>query len=325
MPIIDSEFKPIWWLKNPHLQTIWPTFFKKRPELELEKERLELTDGDFLDISSTMDSHLKPLVLLVHGLEGTLESHYAKPLMKLLNENDFAVSFMHFRGCSGEANRLQRSYHSGDSADLQAVTEHLQNKHQRPLFCIIGFSLGGNVLLKWLGEKQLLAETTTAIAVSVPFRLRDAADRLEKSFSKVYQKHLITSCQIKYKTKNAKMNLNLVDDVKKISTFHEFDDKITAPLHGFKNADDYYQKCSSRQFLKTIRKPTLIIHAKDDPFMWNDSAPQEQELSSEVQLELTNQGGHVGFVTGKYPWKTEYWLDQRILQWLNQQRQKILN
>ena len=317
MPIVESDFKPAWWLNNPHLQTLWSTFFKKRPELALEKHRLELEDGDFIDISSTRNIQQKPIILIIHGLEGTLESHYAKPLMKHLDDNGYGVCFMHFRGCSGEPNRLKRSYHSGDSADLQTVIEHINVIFKKPLFAIIGFSLGGNVLLKWLGEQQQNANTTAAIAVSVPFRLEDAADRLEKSFSRVYQKHLISSCQNKYKQKDSKMGLGLVDDINLLNTFFEFDDKVTAPLHGFENADDYYTKSSSRQFLKNIQKPTLIIHAKDDPFMWGTTPPNEDEISKHVQLELSNSGGHVGFIGGKLPWNAEYWIEKRIVEWLD--------
>ncbi|WP_299872492.1 hydrolase [uncultured Cocleimonas sp.] len=317
MPIVKSDFKPAWWLHNPHLQTLWSTFFKQRPELDLNSDRLELVDGDFIDISSTKDIQQKPIVLILHGLEGTLESHYAKPLIKLLDENGYGVCFMHFRGCSGEINRLKRSYHSGDSADLQTVIEHIKTKYQQIPFAIIGFSLGGNVLLKWLGEQKQNASTTTAVAVSVPFKLRDAADRLEKSFSRVYQKHLINSCQTKYKQKDAKFNLDLVKDIESVKTFFEFDDKITAPLHGFKDADDYYTQSSSHQYLSAIEKPTLILHAEDDPFMWKSSPPTADEISVNISFELSKSGGHVGFISGKYPWAANYWADERILKWLS--------
>ncbi len=316
MPIVKSDFRPAWWLPNPHLQTLWPTFFKLRPDIVLNTDRLELIDGDFIDISSTNNIEEKPIVLILHGLEGTLESHYAKPLIKLLDENGYGVCFMHFRGCSGEINRLERSYHSGDSSDLQTVIEHIKEKYQQFPFAVIGFSLGGNVLLKWLGEQKQAANTTTAIAVSVPFKLRDAADRLEKSFSRVYQKHLISSCQNKYKEKNSKISLGLVENIEQVNTFFEFDDKITAPLHGFENADDYYTKSSSHQFLSTIKKPTLIIHAVDDPFMWESTPPKAHEISESVSFELSKSGGHVGFISGKYPWAATYWADQRILNWL---------
>ena len=319
MPIINSDFKPAWWLKNPHLQTVWGTAFKHKPEIELIPERIELDDGDFLDVFKTQSIANKPIVVILHGMEGSIQSHYAKPLIQQLDNAGYAVYFMHFRSCSGELNRLNRGYSSNDSADLQAVVDTVKDNHQRNPFAVIGFSLGGSVVLKWLGEQAESANTSVGIAVSVPFRLRDAAIKLEKGFSRVYQHYLVSTCQRKYIEKEQKLSSTLKVNIKELNTFYRFDDQITAPLHGFKGAEDYYQKCSSRQFLKTINKPTLILHSKDDPFMWEHSAPKEYELSKAVQLELTEQGGHVGFIAGKYPWKTEYWLDHRILEWLKEQ------
>jgi len=318
MPIIKSEFKPAWWLSNPHLQTLWSTFFKNRPAVETQSVRIELADGDFIDLAIT-DLKDKPLVLILHGLEGSLSSHYATPLIDQLDRAGFDVVFMHFRGCSDELNRLSRSYHSGDSEDLSSIVAAIKNQFQRSIFAIVGFSLGGNVLLKWLGENGEDAQTKTAIAVSVPFQLAHAGERLEKSFSQVYQKHLISRCQRKYLDKFKHKDSPLDVKVHTLNTFYSFDDQITAPLHGFTGADDYYQQCSSRQFLKSIQKPTLVIHAEDDPFMWKHTVPDEDELSSKVQLELSQHGGHVGFVHGKTPFNAKYWVDDRILQWLNSQ------
>jgi len=315
MPIIKSDFKPAWWLSNPHLQTVWSAVFKARPELMLSNHRVELPDGDFIDLAKT-DFQNKPIVLILHGMEGSLESHYAKPLIKHLDEAGFGVCFMHFRGCSGELNRLPRGYSSADSDDLQSVVDAIQHDYGRAPHAIIGFSLGGSVLLKWLGENGNNAMTQTAIAVSVPFQLRDAAERLGQDFSRVYQKYLINTCQQKFKQKTSLLDYPVEVNVDELNTFFSFDDKITAPLHGFKDAEDYYQRCSSRQFLNKIHKPTLIIHSRDDPFMWEHTAPEEHELSAMVHLELSESGGHVGFISGKYPWKVEYWLDNRILQWL---------
>jgi len=325
MPIIDSDFKPAWWLKNPHLQTIWGTAFKQKPEIELIPQRIELEDGDFVDVLKTKDIKNKPIALILHGMEGSVDSHYAKPLIQKLDNASYGVYFMHFRSCSGELNRLTRGYSSNDSTDIQAVINSIKGEHLRTPFAVIGFSLGGSVALKWLGENAENADTNVGIAVSVPFRLRDAAIKLEKGFSRVYQYYLVSTCQRKYQEKEELISSPLEVNIKDLNTFYRFDDKITAPLHGFESAEDYYEKCSSRQFLKCIRKPTLILHAKDDPFMWDHSAPREHELSKDVHLELTEQGGHVGFISGKYPWKSEYWLDQRILSWLDDQRQKLLN
>lgn len=318
MPVLKSDFKPAWWLPGPHLQTLWPTFFKKRPELTLHTSRIELADGDFVEISSTpLDN--KPVVLLLHGLEGSLSSHYAKPLIKHLKSAGYGVCFMHLRGCSDAPNRLPRSYHSGETRDLQAVVEYINNHLQTDIFGIIGFSLGGNILLKWLGEQGELAATKTAIAVSIPFQLEHAAERLEQGFSRTYQKYLISKCQHRYQQKFSTLDSPLDIDIEQLNTFYLFDDQVTAPLNGFKGADDYYQQCSSRQFIKNIRKPTLILHAKDDPFMWEYTPPDEKELSPSVDLELSEAGGHVGFIAGNIPFKAEYWLDTRIIEWLDKQ------
>lgn len=324
MPIIKSNFKPAWWLPGAHLQTLWSTFFRRIPDLKLNNLSITLNDGDFIDLSVSQNiagkSSDKPLVLILHGLEGSLSSPYVKPLIKTLEEAGYGIYFMHFRGCSGEPNTLPRSYHSGETDDLQFVVNYLTNKHQRKLHAIIGFSLGGNVLLKWLGEQQYQATTKSAIAVSVPFQLADAAKRMNKGLSKVYQRYLISRLQRKYRNKFATIHFPLSVDIKKLTTFYDFDHQVTAPLHGFESGDDYYQQCSSRQFIQKIKVPTLILHAKNDPFMYPDSMPRADELAENVELELSKAGGHVGFVSGKRPWKAQYWIDQRIVKWLAQQK-----
>ncbi len=322
MPIIKSSFKSAWWLPNSHLQTLWSALFRRIPDLKLNNLSLTLDDGDFIDLGVSQNiagqTNDRPIVLILHGLEGSLLSPYAKPLIKTLQEQGYGVYFMHFRGCSGEPNALARSYHSGETEDLQFVVNYLNKKHQRKLHSIIGFSLGGNVLLKWLGEQQYQAATQSAIAISVPFLLADAAKRMNKGFSKIYQMHLISRLQRKYRDKFRAIPSPLSVNIHKLNTFHDFDHHITAPLHGFKNGKDYYQQCSSRQFIKTIKKPTLILHAEDDPFMYPNSIPRADELSEKVELELSKKGGHVGFVSGKLPWKAQYWIDKRIIEWLKQ-------
>jgi predicted alpha/beta-fold hydrolase len=199
---------------------------------------------------------------------------------------------------------------------LQFVVNYLTQKHQRNLRAIIGFSLGGNVLLKWLGEQQSDTTTEAAIAISVPFQLADAAQRMNQGFSKIYQRHLVTRLQRKYIEKFSTIPSPIIVDIKKLNTFYDFDHQVTAPLHGFKSAEDYYQQCSSLQFIKTIKIPTLILHAKDDPFMYPSTAPTAEILPDNVELELSTSGGHVGFISGKYPWKAQYWIDQRVIDWL---------
>lgn len=308
-----SDFRPLWWLGSPHLQTLWPVFFRNRPALALRAERLELADGDFLDLAwADVEG---PLVLVLHGLEGSLQSHYAAAVISALAGAGYRPVFMHFRGCSGEPNRLDRAYHSGETGDLAQVVAHVVRVAGQPLFAAIGYSLGGNVLLKWLGEQGAAAPLTTAVAVSVPFRLQDGAGRMSRGLSKIYQRHLVRRLQAGYRRKFADRPSPLNVDIDALGTFWSFDNQVTAPLHGFRDVRDYYGRSSSRQFLADIRRPTLILHALDDPFMFHDTVPTEAELSDDVTLELSRHGGHVGFVGGRL--LPRYWLEPRILRHLD--------
>ncbi len=315
MPVRRAEFRPAWWLPGPHLQTLWPTLLRRRPRLALQRERLELTDGDFLDLSWTGPA-TGPVVLVLHGLEGSLHSHYAAGLLDTLARSGYRACLVHFRGCSGEPNRLPRSYHSGDTGDVQAVAEHIRASCGRYPYAAVGFSLGGNVLLKWLGEQGSLAPVERAVAVSVPFVLNDAALRLRQGFSRVYERHLIGKLQAKFRAKFRNLACPLQVDVGTLRSFRRFDDQVTAPLHGFSGVDDYYRRASSRQYLALIRVPTLLLHAADDPFMYPHTVPGAHELAESVELELAARGGHVGFIAGRWPARAEYWLEHRILRWL---------
>jgi predicted alpha/beta-fold hydrolase len=311
-------FKSAWWLPNGHLQTLWPHLFRQKVNsIELNRERLELPDGDFLDLD-WIGAGKGPIVLLLHGLEGSIESHYAKGMLRAIERKGWRGVFMSFRGCSGEVNRLARAYHSGDTTDLSLVIELLRAREPETALAAIGFSLGGNVLLKWLGETGAANPLMAATAVSVPFELAKSVKRISSGFSLVYQKHLLNCLQEKFYSKLEANTISMQSfaDLPAIKTIYEFDDKITAPLHGFLSADDYYEKCSSRQFLHAIRTPTLLIQSRDDPFMPEDLLPERYELSPMITLELTEKGGHVGFVTGSAPWRAEYWLEQRIPDYL---------
>jgi predicted alpha/beta-fold hydrolase len=316
-----TDFKPAWWLRSPHLQTLWPALFKKRHTLDLLTEQVELEDGDFIDLcwsKQTTDSDTSvKTVLVLHGLEGSLSSHYANGIMFQLAHSGYRPVFMYFRGCSGRVNRLPRAYHSGETGDLSFIVEHIKNKTGHYPYATVGFSLGGNVLLKWLGETGDKNPLKKAVAVSVPFRLIDAAERLEFGLSKIYRDHLLTSLRKTYidKFKIIKSPLNV--DVTQLQSFWEYDDKVTAPLHGFRGAQDYYDKCSSRQFLKAIRIPTRIIHAHDDPFMFEKTVPEADELSDCIDFLLTDRGGHVGFVSGKIPFTADYWCEKKILEFIS--------
>lgn len=236
--------------------------------------------------------------------------------MLTLEHRGFRPVFMHFRGCSGEPNRLPRSYHSGDTGDIAEVVEHIGARTQSPVYAAVGFSLGGNALLKWLGETGAANPLKRVVAVSAPYDLAAAARRMERGLSRLYQNYLLNSLKRHYKNKFSLMTSPLHVDVDQCTSFREFDDAVTAPLHGFDNVDHYYRVSSSKQYLKDIRVPTRLIHAQDDPFMFADSAPRQHELSGNVELLLSRHGGHVGFVSGAFPWRAVYWHEQRIIEFL---------
>lgn len=310
--ITTSRFRPAWWLPGAHLQTLYPSLARRRIVPELHRERLELPDGDFLDIDWTCNTH-GPVVLVLHGLEGSLESHYTGGILAALAAQGFRTGLMYFRGCSGEPNRLPRSYHSGETGDLQAVIRHIRNSSPDKSLAVIGYSLGGNVLLKWLGEQGNRATITTAIAVSVPFDLDRASRRLEQGLSRIYQSYLLKKLRQSVMSR-ADLHPPMVplQKLSRLKTFRQFDDAITAPLHGFRDVDDYYSQSSSRPYLRHIDVPVLIIHALDDPFLPSDAIPKDAELSHAVTLELSRHGGHVGFVSGDNPLAAQYWLEGRI-------------
>jgi hypothetical protein len=298
------------------LQTLYPSLFRRRVPPPLERERLELPDGDFLDLDWTTDTG-SMVVLVLHGLEGSLESHYASGILTALASHGFTAVLMYFRNCSGTPNRLPRTYHSGETGDLASVMEHIRTRFPGRPVTAIGYSLGGNVLLKWLGEQGNAAQVTTAVAISVPFDLNACALKLETGLSRIYQHHLVT------KLRNAvisKASIHVppfpLERLGELRTFRQFDDAITAPLHGFRDVDDYYSRSSSTQYIRNIRVPTLILHAADDPFIPVDAIPDDSDLSPAVTLELSRYGGHVGFVAGSSPASPRYWLEQRIVEHL---------
>jgi hypothetical protein len=313
-----SPFKPAWWLRNPHLQTLWPVFFRRRLRPSLRRERLELPDGDFVDLDWTLNAS-GPIVIILHGLEGSSRSHYARGMLASLPHHGMRAVLMHFRGCSGAPNRLARAYHSGDTGDIDFLVRTLKAREPNTPLAAIGYSLGGNALLKWLGEQGKGAPVQCAVAVSVPFLLHESTARMNRGLSRVYQWHLLKSLKQGARRKAGMFSPPApLEEINQMKGFFEFDDRVTARLHGFNGAMHYYTSSSSRQFLNRIRIPTLIVHASDDPFMHVKVIPAAGELSPAIQLDLHRHGGHVGFVGGHLPWKPQYWLDERIPNWLQQ-------
>ncbi|WP_054891156.1 MULTISPECIES: hydrolase [unclassified Pseudomonas] len=326
MSSLTATFSPATGLSNPHLQTLWGPLWRRLPSLERSRERLWLTDGDFLD----MDWHGPhqadtPLVLVLHGLTGSSDSPYVKGLQQALQAFGWASVALNWRGCSGEPNLLARSYHSGASEDLAETIRHLRALRPLAPLYAVGYSLGGNVLLKYLGESGSASQLEAAVAVSVPFRLDQCADRIAIGFSKVYQAHfmreMLAYVQDKQRHFQARGHseglaaLERLGPLRNLRTFWDFDGRVTAPLNGFSDAHDYYRHASSRYYLGENRTPTLIIHAQDDPFVFDHSLPAPQELAPQTHFELHRRGGHVGFVEGSLR-NPGYYLERRIPQWL---------
>lgn len=323
----DTTFAPAWWLPGGNLQTLWNSFCRRAPVLSRRRERLWLADGDFIDLDwHGVHEPSAPLVLVLHGLTGSSSSHYVLGLQQRLAERRWASVAINWRGCSGEPNLLPRAYHSGASDDLAEVIAHLQAARPLAPLHAVGYSLGGNVLLKYLGEAGGTAPLQRAVAVSVPFRLDQCADRIGRGFSRVYQAHFMRELVAYVRDKrrlfasqgrtehlSALEQLGSLDGMR---TFWDFDGRFTAPLHGYADASDYYRRASSRYFLPDIRVRTLLIQAEDDPFVSRHSVPEPAELSASTALELHRTGGHVGFVEGT-PLAPRYYLEQRIPQWLS--------
>ena len=316
MSIERADFVPAWWLRNGHAQTLWAALLRQVPTPRYTRQRLELNDGDFIDLDwSSSSAQHKPLIIILHGLEGCSRSPYVCGLVQHLNRHDMDCLVMNFRGCSGTPNRLTRTYHSGETSDLTLLVSWLATHWpQRPLYAV-GFSLGGNVLLKYLGETAPTCRITRAATVCVPMRLEVCAERMRYGLSRIYLWRLLTllkrKLRAKYRHRPAPINLEHIDSA---HDFHSFDDAATAPLHGFEGASDYYARSSAAQFIAQINTSTLIIHASDDPFMSDAVLPPPTHLPPKVRIERAPHGGHVGFIAGSgaLGLVPRYWIDHRL-------------
>jgi predicted alpha/beta-fold hydrolase len=285
--------------------------------LDARRERVELPDGDFLDVDWV--GRKGPIAVVLHGLQGSAESNYARGLLKQIEARGWRGVLMHFRGCSGVANRLSRTYHSGETTDFDWFVRELRRREPETPLTAVAYSLGGNVLLKWLGESRTDNPLKAAVAVSIPFELDAVADSIEVGFSRIYQWYLLRKLKkaLYAKMANGSFDLPLSrTEIARLRTFREFDQAVTAPLHGFQSAQDYYERCSSRQFVERIETPTLVLHAADDPLMHSGIIPLPKERSAHVAFEISPSGGHVGFVSGRWPWSARYWLEDRIPRFL---------
>ncbi len=319
-------FKPAFGLSHRHSQTIFSTLFRKPIAPVIRVERFTLADGDFVECYWHQQSFLslenthKPIVTLFHGLEGSFASPYIQGIMNALHEAGFCPVLMHFRGCSGLMNILPRSYHSGDTADARQWLNTLHARYPEHPLLAIGYSLGGNMLLKLLGEDGHSSSLNAAVAVSAPLKLDLCAKQMNQGFSQLYQYRLLKNLKRhllkKYQQHDMKALIGIDEQqVKQLTSFWAFDDVYTGPIHGFSSAQDYYQQSSSQQYLSAISTETLLIHALDDPFMTPKVIPDKSQLSRQITFDLQATGGHLGFVSG-HIFKPSYWLDERIVDFL---------
>lgn len=324
--IVSSSFRPHPLLRNAHLQTLVPTLTRAQIPLDIRRERLELDDGDFVDLGRLEDCE-GPLVVLIHGLGGTFDSKYLRGLAHHLRAQGFEPVLLQLRGGGPEPNRLPRCYHHGDTGDLRYLWKRLRATYPgRPLFSV-GWSLGANVLLKAMGEEGDAASPDAAVAVCAPFRLEDCAEHLRHGFARVYQNYLLRSLKVMARRRHGPLPVPAGVDLAAALVardFFEYDDAYTAPINGFIDARDYYARCSSGQFLRYIRRPTLIINARDDPFMVPSILPTADTLSPHVTLELTERGGHVGFLGPRSGAESAYWLEPRIAEFLHQATARVM-
>lgn len=317
MPLISqSSYRPPWWLKNPHFQTIYPTIFRPFPHVEYIRERISTPDKDFLDLDWVKQDS-ENLVIALHGLEGSSQSKYIPGILKAFSDQGWDGLAMNFRGCSGEPNLLPRAYHSGETGDLQLVLEHVSASRKYRRIVLAGFSLGGNVVLKYLGEKgsQIHPLVTHAVTFSVPVDLSASSAKLDQPENFIYLQRFMRRLRNKVQMKIHQMSMGI--DPEKLKNFRQFDNAITGPIHGFRDAEDYYQKSSSKQFLNNIRIPTLLVNALNDPFLTPECFPyKEAEENQYFFLETPSDGGHVGFAQVNR--QNLYWSEKRALTFIRE-------
>lgn len=317
MPLISSKYEPSPLFRNAHISTIYSAKFRPGPRLIQQRERVQLVDGDFLDIDWSFAEVPSPKVaILLHGLEGNAQRTYIKGQAKVLTEAGWNIAAVNFRGCSGEANLSYQSYNAGKTDDLEAVIVAILEKDKYDEIALVGFSLGGNLLLKYLGErKSFPKEIKRAVSISTPLSLKGSLESLNQFYNWVYRTSFLKDLRKKYKEKMQNFPEKMPSsDYNKITSLLEFDNVYTAPAHGFKDAFDYYEKNSSLQFLPNIQIPIYILNAQNDSFLSTECYPIElASKMNNLHLEIPNYGGHVGFhKTNKL-----YYSELRSLDFLN--------
>jgi predicted alpha/beta-fold hydrolase len=316
MPILNNtNYCPIFPFRNPHINTIFPAIFRQIKRPAFLRERLTTPDDDFLDVDWLKNGN-KRLVILCHGLEGSSDSQYIKGTSTIMHDHGWDVLAMNYRSCSGEINKQYRIYHSGATDDLHLVIEEVEVAYEEII--LVGFSLGGNLVLKYSNDGlfQLSPKIKKTIAVSAPVDLGSSAIEILKPKNKIYERRFLKSLRKKANEKYAQFPERFpIADIEKVKTLRDFDDYFTAPIHGFKDATDYYTRCSALPFLRNVSIPTLIVNAQDDTFLSPACFPIDLAKKSELlHLSMPKYGGHVGFtMLGS----AHYWVEQQIAAFCN--------
>ncbi|MBB5444215.1 MULTISPECIES: hydrolase [unclassified Paraburkholderia] len=318
---VELLYRAPLWLPNRHVQTIVPSLFARRPAVSFRRERWDTPDGDFIDLDwvahDTPPTDTAPLFVLFHGLEGSSSSHYAVALMAAAREYGWHGVVPHFRSCSGPLNRLPRFYHLADSNEVDWILRRLRAAHRGPVVAA-GVSLGGNVLLRWLGERQADAARVVAAtaAISTPIDVHAGGRALSQGFGLVYTRSFLKTLKRKASQKLEQFpGLFDRDAMLASRTMYEFDNVVTAPLHGFRDTDDYWSIATTRPLLPHIQVPTLVLNARNDPFLPAEALPSRHEVSAAVELYQPEHGGHAGFMTGPFPGRID-WLSRRVFGYL---------
>ncbi len=317
MPIIDSTYVPPLLLSNGHLQTLFPTLFRRTAGFPYQRERITTPDDDFLDLDWAVQP-FRRIAIIAHGLEGDSNRTYVLGMVRALIKGGWDAVVWNARGCGGEPNQTLRFTHSGATEDLQTVLSHVAASHNYDEIALIGFSLGGNVTLKYLGEngKQIHPKVTKAVTFSVPCDLQSGSLQLAGMANRIYMRRFLRDLRKKIRIKMRAMPGEINDKgYAQLRTFEDFDNRYTAPIHGFADANDYWRKSSCRPFLKNISIPTLLVNARNDPFLAGPCFPiEESEANPHLYLEMPISGGHVGFVT--FNPEGEYWSETRAVSFL---------
>lgn len=315
-------YRPAWWIPGAHAQTLWGKLLPRWAPFPSRRERWDTPDGDFVDLVRVDAPAGSPRLLVLHGLEGSARSHYVRGTLSEFHRRGWAADLLIFRSCGDEPNRARRLYHSGETSDLAFVIDRLTAQDPDVPLCVAGFSLGGNVLLKFLGERGTTVphQLRAAAAVSVPFDLERGSRSIERGFSRVYSHFFVRALRRKAAAKLVRFpDLIAPGTLEGVRTLYDFDDRVTAPVHGFASAHDYYSRSSSLGWLGGIRVPTLLLNAMDDPFLPPDVLGRVRELARDIpalELEFVEHGGHVGFVSGRVPWRARYYAESRIADFL---------